>query len=315
MNIKVNRESLYESIRLLKRMNKNLTIDVNHYLNSPGICFLNKHLNRYGGSTLNKDVLDKIVIETMENPSINVNDNSFVKSMKYGLKYLSQMENEFNNLNIEDVIKKAVDKANNLLPNNLNENAKIYFLYGIRGTSIVYDKEIAVDICDEFVSSNGVINVNNLINIIAHELHHIGFDNYIKDLISKTIQPSKKLIISFIGELMSEGLMYYYLPNPYDKENVNNKLWEENLININSIINNINQYLNKLKRGEIKNIEDSGQFFDERLLGYSCGYIIIKTIDEKYGKDEVIKKMRDILSLLDMYNLAIADSNLNKIDY
>ena len=73
------------------------------------------------------------------------------------------------------------------LPNNINfPEITVYFLFGIRGTSIVLNNKIALDLCDDSLYENGDISFERLLQTLAHEIHHIGvsvkFQEFIKQV-------------------------------------------------------------------------------------------------------------------------------------
>ena len=76
-----------------------------------------------------------------------------------------------NDIDLGAIIQQAFTLANAYLPKKIQEEVTVYILYGIRGTGIMLGNEIAIDICDEYVSIDGFLDINNLIAILAHEFH------------------------------------------------------------------------------------------------------------------------------------------------
>lgn len=94
--------------------------------------------------------------------------------MRHGFQYVDVMEKSLNDIDLGAIIQQAFTLANAYLPKKIQEEVTVYILYGIRGTGIMLGNEIAIDICDEYVSIDGFLDINNLIAILAHEFHHIG---------------------------------------------------------------------------------------------------------------------------------------------
>ncbi len=313
MLIKIDNTALEKSFLILKDLREISAVPINNikeYIESPGIVFLKKHLKEYGGMEFDDKFLLQLIDDVLKNPSITSNDSIFLRSMKHGYKLVEVIEREFRTIDINEIIEKAVDLVNLYLPEAFDENVQVYFLYGIRGTGIVLDNEIAIDICDEYLSKNGILDTDNLINILAHELHHIAVNKYIFKIQQNEKDMKKQRLIYFMGDLISEGVACYYLPSPYDKEGILNEKWNSNLKKTYFILNNVKGYIDRILSGTLIDLKEIWHLFDDNLEGYTAGYIMTKLIDQTFGKEKVLECIKDCFLFLEQYNQAVQKENL-----
>lgn len=309
--IEADKSALEKSICIFKIINKGLPIPIDiikEYYNTPGIIFLKKHLKKYGGIDFSENLFFKLY-ENLISKKSNIPENIFIRSMKMGLDYVEINEIEIAKINIEEIITRAVENAYKFLPNRICGTIKIYFLYGIRGTGITLDNEIAIDFCDNYLNKNGIIDSDKLIFLLAHELHHVAVNGYLLKNKQEYTGKKRQLLIDFFGELMSEGVAYYYLPSPYDEEGIYGSNWNRNLNNIGNIFNKINYYIERIMNGTSLDLTEAGLLFNEGLEGYTAGYVMAETIDKTFGKDIVISCLEDCFKFMYTYNESLVSTN------
>ncbi|GFZ32949.1 hypothetical protein CSC2_34750 [Clostridium zeae] len=310
--IKIDKLAIEKSFSIFKNMNSSKSIStemVKEYYETPGMIFLKKHLKNYGGLEFTEELLLHLLEDINLNKQILSKDNIFLKSMKLGLSYVDIVKEDFSKLHFNDVIEKAINLADIYLPKKISGDSIIYLLYGIRGTGITLRSEIAIDLCDEYLNNNGHINIERLINLIAHELHHIEVNKLLNKRKQNEDNLKKQILIDFVGELMSEGVAYYYLPSPYDKEGMLNIKWNNNIRNLDSIMFELNNYVEKILDGQIVDLNDLGHLFNEGLKGYTAGYTMVKLIDKTFGKDKVINCLEDCFMFIELYNQSLKKLN------
>lgn len=306
--IKIDKLAIEKSFNIFKQMNRDQSVSteiIKEYYETPGMIFLKKHLRNYGGLEFTEELLLQLLKDINLNKQILSSDNIFLKSMRLGLKYVDVAEKKISTIDFNDVIEKSINLVEKYLPKKVNEECTIYLLYGVRGTGITLGNEIAIDICDEYLNKNGHLNTERLINLIAHELHHIEINKLIKIRKQSENNVKKQILIDFIGELMSEGLAYYYLPSPYDKEGILDINWNNNIRDIDNILIELNNYIEKILHGQILDLNELGHLFNDSLKGYTAGFTMVKLIDQTFGKEKVLNCLEDCFMFIELYNQSI----------
>lgn len=306
--IEINRTAAEKSFLTFKKINEGLPIQdklIDEYYNTPGIVFLCKHLKHYGGSEFTKDILSYFLNSVIINKNIIPDDNIFLKSMKYGLKYADITEKEFMKTDIDKIIDRASHMAGLYLPEPIHGNILIYLLYGVRGTGISLNNEIAIDLCDKYFNSEGHLDEERMVNILAHELHHIEVNYYLNIKKQNEKERKNRLLIDFIGELMSEGAACYYLPNPSDREEMLRENWNNNIKDISNILYDISNIIKRIVNGSLTDLKDTDYLFSDSLEGYTAGFIMAKLIHETFGKDKLINSLKDCFMFIELYNQSV----------
>lgn len=277
-------------------------------MNSSGNIFLIKHLKTYGGLEFNEKLLKRLINITLDNSRVTFDDSMLLRSMKRGYEFVEITEKDFKKVDADEIVKRAISMANLHLSEAFNEDIKIYFLYGIRGTVIVLGNEIAIDICDEYVNNNGLIDVDSLVGILAHELHHVAISKHLFNKQKKEENQSIQRLTAFLGDLVSEGLAYYYLPSPCDKDGMISGNWRNNLKNIDEILSQINDYLDNILNGTLVDLKEIEYLFNDNLKGYTAGYEMIRIMDRRYGKEKVFEYIKDCFLFLSKYKQAMGEN-------
>jgi len=267
---------------------------LSQYYYCEGIQFLNEHLKHYGEFDLTADKLKYFF-------SLPNGDSVFERSIHLGMSKLNSIDGVLLLIDkqVQAFESDLMDMVGKYLPGNFHcPDITIYFLFGIRGTAIVLDNKIAVDLCDNSLYENGNISLNQLQCLLAHEIHHIGVSAAFQEF-SKHITNKKELIkYSIIESLVSEGMAcFYFTP---DIAIHNNTQWNANLTDIDTKINNLMQYLGDSNNTEsdLTVLQDS--LFDDGLLGYTIGYVMIEKIHNFKGLYRVISLLCDF-NLFDTY--------------
>lgn len=318
MAVNFNDESFYKAIKIFNELKENLIIkeeNIEAYLKTPGISFLKKHLKYYGGIDFDKRVIYYLMKKVLDNSIVEQEDNIFVRSFKTGYSLSERLEESFKKIELDKLILDSINLSNQFLPDKYNHRIKVYFLCGIRGTSIVLDQEIAVDICDEAFIADGEINRDMLIRMLAHEIHHISVESYIKTIVSKINNFKEKVLYEFIGNLISEGTAGYYITNPIDLKQFSSSVWVKNLENVNELLNEIKAIFDKLTSCKDFEAEDTQYLFSENLKGYTAGFVMIKAIDEALGREKVLECIRDCRLFIKYYNMAVEKGSLDLITF
>ncbi|QAA30919.1 DUF5700 domain-containing putative Zn-dependent protease [Clostridium manihotivorum] len=309
MNIKFDYSALNSSLKIFEKIEKNIVItedEFNSYLEEEGIKFLNKHICHYGGSKLNNAALIKFFASAIKNPKLESSDNIILKTIKQGLFRFSYAKETLTTLNLNQIADNSIKMANKFLPKPIDDdsNISIYFLYGIRGTSIMLNDKIAIDLCDEVLWDKDKINSEYLTRIIAHEVHHVGTDKHFKAVIDNINSDREKDRCRLLCELLSEGSAMYYLNNPQEFSTFKSIQWQSNDENIMSILSEIGLIIDKVVAGKLPLDEQLESLFGEGLKGYSAGYHMVELIDINFGVNAVLECILNIDIFMEYYHRA-----------
>ncbi len=294
-------EISYEILSFIKNNNEIPNELIERYFKTPGFELLIKHLKHYGNFELKLDYLGKC-FETVN--SGNKSENIFVKNMMVVLNNIDKYNDILSKLDVTEITEKSIRLANQYLPMDFEGDFKVYFALGIRGTSIVLGNEILVGLCDFSLEENGELNLECLIKILAHEIHHIAFDDYVKALYGRTNEREHSMIY-LLGEVLSEGIASYYLTNPNEKNILDNSNWINNKEDINVHLQTINQFLSNMKNGGEIPKEKINDLFDDSLIGYSVGLELVEKIHKKLGFEKVLDCVKDCRKVTTLYNQAV----------
>lgn len=284
----------YESAKLgyeyIKQTSSNETIStelIDEYYDSPGIQFLEEHLLKYGGFQLTKHTFVEILYGKFK-------DSVFDLAIQQAKVRLNSEIFKCDYQQLEEQILNEVAKYSLIDISKININ--VYLLFGIRGTSVVWNNKIAVDLCDSALYENEILSESRIISMMAHEIHHMCFDSYRKE--NNIKNEGKESIIS---GLIAEGIAYVFF-TPWLNQEPNVKVkWDINYVDIEEKIQKLEIiFENDMSEVEIDDLQVN--LFGESLLGYTIGYHMIQRIYEMYGKGKVLSLMKT-LDLFNSYNL------------
>ena len=184
----------------------------------------------------------------------------------------------------------------NYLPNDYNQNATIFFVIG-GYNGIAFDNKICVNIDYKQFRKNH----NEIKLYIAHELFHIGFENYhqLPDIFkAKTVKDLKAVVLSMT---MNEGLATL---TPYHKRIEMNEITDKDYVALldttvlNKKINQFNELVKYLDANSSKEITNDilgnvlGQCSGDRLF-YVVGCYMGLKIESKFGKDKIVELVKE----------------------
>lgn len=286
--MKIDVSSAYMSRNILQKMKRGEEIldwEIVQYEESAGIQFLKQHCSRYGGLELNQEVLKQI----LKHPN---QCGVFGEAVILGMEKLDDIDLLLN-VNLYELEDEITQKVQNYsLVDVSTLDITIYLLYGIRGTAIVLpENALAIDLCDDSLFVNGRLESSRIIDVLAHEYHHICFDQYVKEHGTR----DKTIADSILNGLISEGMAYEFFTPWLIKEGGHESIWDKNYIGIEENIVSLEKVLKEeTDKGQLEKIEN--ELFGSGLLGYTMGYHMIHRIHKKLGKNSV-------LDLMNTYNI------------
>lgn len=258
------------------------------YYNSDGIRFLKRHLKHFGGLDLTEDRFLSFFHSQGEG-------NTFTRSIQSGLKLLPSFNpNAFQNIQRDIILfeKEIVAMVRKYLSGDADfSQVDVHLLFGIRGTSIVYGNEIAVDLCDATLYEDGKLIIGRLKGAIAHEIHHIAVARKFEEFAKRLSCEEERVEYTVIEGLISEGMAYLYL-TPYLIE-LNATQWNQNMEDIEQNIERLRVILLGSAAGLTDKMRMYDSLFDDSLKGYAMGYYMIQKLHHAYGPEAVIALLDD----------------------
>ncbi len=259
-------------------------------------------------------------------PNLNVDMSSGVNqqwkewwekgNFKKSFEFINNIKQQ--QLNISNNSK---DKIKHLLPKNktMDKNVEVLFCFDGNRGSYTTDSIIVMDMLD-FKN----YNITNFTNVLAHELHHIVYGNWINSNYDKsTMNEKQKTLLSYQKRILMEGIAQQINYLDYKKEikdlYFNNELmlelsddWFNSLREINSSQNSTEYYnsfkntmwnngFDRLKKYYIGKIDDS-VLGRRPTIDYYISYYLYFAINKNGGKERLDYVINNPESLLNEYN-------------
>lgn len=283
--MEIDNSSALISINLLEKIKKHELLsnsEIERYDQSAGILFLKQHCNKYGGFALDKEKLRQI----LEKPD---QWGVFGRTVLLGLDKIEYIE-EIMSLDIHSMEREVINKVQKYSLIDVSQlEIKIFLLYGIRGTAIVLPEEgIGIDLCDCSLYENNRIIPERLIDVLAHEYHHICFERYCKE--HKIHEQSN--VDSILLGIISEGMAYEFFTH-WLIDTEYKVIWERNFVDIEYKIELLKERLNQDNSVEQLEMLEN-ELFGHELLGYTIGYHMVHSIHTRLGPDAVLNLMKTL---------------------
>jgi hypothetical protein len=218
-------------------------------------------------------------------------------------------------LRAHDVRQAALEKARRYLPPEADVSSRFHVVvFGASGAFSVGD-ENGFDLLQLKRRPDGEIDVQWLIDLFAHEMHHSGFKSATKQHLGEIVDDDR---IQLAGVLVAEGMATYFTTPPFDQlekwrtsddptERGLAADWDSHIANMPSIYR---QAETDIAAGL------DGKFTTEDLMtrwlggmqgpAYGLGVDMVRLIDHQLGTDVAISLARDPRRLLNTYNSAAA---------
>ncbi len=316
-------EACIESAIGLKKINSgNLKIFSDHNLfKTPGFKLISDYLGSVEGWDIN---VSKRYIESLFIGKKGLNGvvrgyttkkweartkKLWKKFLKNPAKYKKILES-LKSLNLRS---KAMLKAGNYLPGKLKTNISLSVVLFGHALAFSVNNSAAVDLLQIPLEKKGKLIPGELIDTIAHEIHHIGF-NYYSNKGMESV-PNRELI-SLVGLLASEGIPTYYIDKPFLKLKRFRKRkdilykriyldWIYNRGRLDELYREAEEDIMEGLRGNLS-LKAIILKWDLGVKGpvYILGADMISVIDKYLGQEKVMEIIGDYRKLLSIYNLA-----------
>lgn len=254
-------------------------------INNPGYQHILEHSKKFSSQPLTE--------ENLLNSLKGKDDGFDFSDIKERTDKLKQMIQWLKN-NEQDIRSVYANLPLNYLPKNYKQNATIYFVIG-GYNGIAFNNKICLNIDYKQFRDN----FNEIKLYIAHELFHIGFENYHKlpDIFkARTVKDLKTIVLSMT---MNEGLATL---TPYNKRIKTNEISDYDVLldstQLNTKINQFKSVLKYLDDNIDKEITNDilgnvlGQCSGDRLF-YIVGCNMGLKIEKKYGKDKIVELVKE----------------------
>lgn len=213
----------------------------------------------------------------------------------------------------------AAHRALTYLPKGARIKTKIYPVIKPKTNSFVFETTTDPAI---FLYLDPEISPKKFENIVAHELHHIGYANSCATLKIKisedsTISKNSRTVLELVGAFGEGFAMHaaaggpdihpHAVSKPAERER-----WDNDMKNFNDDLRKVERFFldildSKLTSEEIQKTAYS--FFGIQGPWYTVGWKMAVTIEKKYGRAKFIDCICDPRILLSTYNQAASEHN------
>ncbi len=282
---------------------------VDQLIASPGIQFWLEHASRHGGFTEERyrNLLKRA--ETAEVPTRNRLLDILLRNAGRA-EEIKRILAAILELDFEKLCDRAFDNANQFLTQPFNEPVCVYLMAATRGSAIVLENAMAIDIADFPDPEVTPIPRDMLFSTIAHEIFHMG-----RAQSWGAVQPDGLLGLAYqlSGALLEEGLATYLTSEGYARNNpLTGKEYIETLQRLPEIAAWLGEAFELIESGtwdEQKMQPGLSLFFNTGM--YALGTEMCKAIDRVLGRDALVACMRDSVLFFTTYNQAVEAGRLD----
>jgi hypothetical protein len=206
----------------------------------------------------------------------------------------------------------AADRAFAYLPADARIRATVYPVIKPQTNSFVYETRTDPAI---FLYLDPTKTAAQVENIVAHELHHIGYSTVSArgDSAIASLPPDVKAAADWVGAF-GEGFAMlaaaggpdvhpHASSSPQDRER-----WDRDMANFSRDLGAVERFLLDVVQGRLKNEEERNRvaysFFGVQGPWYTVGWKMAVTIERRYGRARLIECMLDPRTVLAWYNRA-----------
>ncbi len=203
------------------------------------------------------------------------------------------------------------------LPEQATIHAKVFPVIKPKTNSFVFDNQTDPTI---FLYIDPQQSSATFENIVAHELHHIGFSSVpsLTDARQKDVPANAKPAVEWMGAF-GEGFAMLAAAGGPDadpqatRSAKDRDRWNHDMANFNDDLRSLQQFfldvIDQKIVGQEKINDQAYTFFGEQGPWYTVGYKMAVIVEKKYGRATLIDCMVDPRELLARYNSATAGLN------
>lgn len=217
-----------------------------------------------------------------------------------------------------DIAGEALKLAGECLPDVSLDDIKIEFIFFGHSLAFTVENMCVYDFLQLPVDKKGNIFIDEVIQTLAHEIHHLGFKRISNNKMTGVVNMEK---LSLIWMLSSEGIPTFYIDKPFKKINEFKKRkdilykriasdWKKHKENLNDLYIEAENDISLALKGGLS-LSAINWKWNEGVKGavYVLGSDMISVIDEFLGKDAVMDVIADYRKLITIYNSAAKAGN------
>lgn len=233
----------------------------------------------------------------------------------HALKNTALMRKRLELLKSKNLKQAAINLALKNLPPGTSLKVDFHFVLFGASTAFAVGNENGFDFLQISLKEDGSPDIEHLVLVMAHELHHTGFSS-LADIHMKDVKNKKRLTI--VGILTAEGMPTYLIDRPFEKlnqyKNSKNptyrqvaKDWEKHSARLDELYKAAERDIRLGIEGKI----DRKKLMERWLSGakgaaYVLGCHMLSVIDKHLGREAVLELAKDYRRLLTVYNKAAA---------
>lgn len=214
-------------------------------------------------------------------------------------------------------LQKSAERVLGYLPSKAVIHAKVFLMIKPQTNSFVWEPKTNAAI---FLYVDPQKPAADVENMVAHELHHIGFASVEaeseKNL--RGLSAEQKATVQWMGGF-GEGLaMLAAAGSPDVHPHANSKpadraRWDRDMQNFNADLKKVERFFFDVLDGKLKTEEEQNkvgmEFFGVQGPWYTVGYKMAVMVEKHFGRPKLIECMMDNRKLLAMYNEAAIAEN------
>ncbi|MBA4318626.1 MAG: hypothetical protein C0412_09510, partial [Flavobacterium sp.] len=253
--------------------------------------------------------------EAMKSAFTDSDFKSFVLSdtLRRKMKKMEKTLEEWKKVNIAEPVKMTLA----YLPQGSTIKAKIFIEIKPRSNSFVFD--LATDPAI-FLYLDTEVSKENFINILAHELHHVGYNQNCGKEFEKSIMslPENQIkVINWIGAF-GEGFAMVAAAGGADVDphlhspEEDRKRWNKDVMNFNDDLKKVETFFLDVLNGKLTGAAVSNkamEFFGIQGPWYTVGWKMSMVIEKIYGHNKLLECIVDQRKLLPTFNKAVIEYN------
>jgi len=234
------------------------------------------------------------------------------------LNNIDELEQRVKDLKTVNFENRSLSLAKKYLPETATIKVDFYFVLFGGSNAFAVGKENGLDLLQIPLTDKGKPDIDEIILIIAHELHHRGFSSA-ADLGMRDVQNEERIML--LGVLAAEGMPTYFIDKPFnhlDRYRASNDPltrevasdWEKHSARMSELYQEAERDLELNLAGKIS----QEQIMKTWLAGakgaaYVLGCDMISVIHRHLGLESSLAVGKDYRTFLSMYNRAALKAN------
>jgi hypothetical protein len=232
--------------------------------------------------------------------------------LNWGLDRTDVLRQRVEHLDRLDFYEQAVGKAMSFLPEHEAISPRVFAVIGGRaGGAELSEERIYIDVLVFSFRDRreqGYPTDTELINTIAHEMHHVGYGRFLSRVAQNaSLDDQGRLILRFVSELLMEGSATYLISEDRNIDRMRAKRSYSDILEDESgLLAATEDIISSILNGELDSPEEYEDVTAE-LLGnwfHSTGSYMLSVIDEAVGLEMIRQVLAEPTRLLFEYNQA-----------